>query len=110
MWQPAEGGEAISAAEAGYGTIAGNEGVVSEAALAEGAVAAAPTETAPETEDVDDEESQPRAPEEAALHVDTEVADEAADELASDSDLDEEPAVVRTEEEAEIEETAGDQS
>ena len=36
--------------------------------------------------------------------------DPAADELASDTDLDDEDVVVRGEEEAEIEETAGDQS
>ena len=44
------------------------------------------------------------------MHVDATVADEAADELAADTDLDEEDPGVRTEEEAEIEETAGDQS
>ena len=44
------------------------------------------------------------------MHVDATVADEAADELASDADLDTEDAGTRAEEEAEIEETAGDQS
>ena len=105
MWQPAEGGEAISAAEAGYGTIAGGEAAPETAAAA----ATAP-DVAPETRDLDDEEPQAPAAEEAAVHVDATVADEAADELAADTDLDEEGPGVRTEEEAEIEETAGDQS
>jgi N utilization substance protein A len=98
MWQPAEGGEAISAAEAGYGTIGG-----------EGA-----STVAPETEDTEDEqhdEPAPAAAEDAALHVDDAVADRAADELASDTDLDAETdAAVEAEEEAIIEETAGDES
>ena len=92
-WQPAEGGEAISAAEAGYGTIAGEGAPV-----------------APETADEDAETPAAPAAEEAAMHVDASVADEAADELASDADLDTEDAATRTEEEAEIEETAGDQT
>ncbi|HEY5170452.1 MAG TPA: transcription termination factor NusA [Acidimicrobiia bacterium] len=95
MWQPAEGGQAISAAEAGYGTIAGGE---------------RPVETAPETRDLDDESPAAPAAEEAAVHVDATVADIAADELAADADLDDEDADVRTEEAAEIEETAGEQS
>jgi len=102
MWQPAEGGEAISAAEAGYGTIMGE----------------APAEVAPETGDADDEESVPPDAEDAAMHVDASVADEAADELAADADIEGEEAAIRAEEEAEIEEefeaeieeTAGDES
>src|SRR5437773_7350580 len=54
MWQPAEGGEAISAAEAGYGKVAGGE--------------AAP-EIAPETRDLDDEAPAAPAAEDAAVHV-----------------------------------------
>ena len=95
MWQPAEGGEAISAAEAGYGTIAGGE---------------APAPIAPETRDVDDETPAAPAAEEAAVHVDETVADVAGDELAADADLGAEDSDVRTVAEAEIEETAGDQS
>jgi hypothetical protein len=105
MWQPAEGGEAISAAEAGYGTIVGGE-----AAPETAAVAATTTEVAPETRDLDDEEPLAPAAEDAAVHVAATVADEAGDELAADADLDAEEPDVRTEEEAEIEETAGDQS
>jgi N utilization substance protein A len=98
MWQPAEGGEAISAAEAGYGTIGGD-----------GAA-----QVAPETEDTEDEqhdEPAPAAAEEAAMHVEASDADDAADELASDADLDDETdAGIEAEEEAIIEETAGDES
>jgi N utilization substance protein A len=98
MWQPAEGGEAISAAEAGYGTVG------------EGTPPPAP-EIAPETADLDDEKIEPEAAEEAAVHVDASVADEAADEIASDADIDDEvdPAV-GAEEMAEIEETPGDEN
>jgi len=95
MWQPAEGGQAISAAEAGYGTIAGGE---------------RPAEIAPETRDLDDEATAAPAAEEAAVHVDATVADTAADELAADANIDDEDTDVRAEEVAEIEETAGDQS
>jgi N utilization substance protein A len=107
MWQPAEGGDAISAAEAGYGTIAGGE-PVPEADLPVETPAA---EVTPDTNVTDDdEEAQPIGAEESALHVDASVADEAADELAADADLDTESAATREEEVAEIEETAGDQS
>jgi hypothetical protein len=103
MWQPAGGGEAISAAEAGYGTIAGGD------AIPEAPTAAA-AQTAPGTEDEDAEEPAEPAAEVAAVHVDATVADEAADELAADADLDSEEPGIRAEEEAEIEETPGDQS
>jgi len=102
---PAEGGEAISAAEAGYGTIAGGEAAPETAAAA----ATAP-EVAPETRDLDDEEPLAPAAEEAAVHVDASPADEAADELAAGADLDGADPDVRKVEEAEIEQTAGDQS
>src|SRR5207245_4050344 len=95
MWQPAGGGEAISAAEAGYGTIAGGE---------------APPPVAPETRDLDDEAPAAPAAEEAAVHVDETVADTAGDELAADADLGAQDADVQAEAEAEIDETAGDQS
>jgi transcription termination/antitermination protein NusA len=78
MWQPAEGGEAISAAEAGYGTIG-------EAALDSGV------------------EVVPESPEEAAVHVDDTVEDRAADEIAADADISAEDDDVRAEAEAEIE-------
>ena len=55
------------------------------------------------------------AAEEAAMHVDTDIEDEAADEIAADADLDDadregEDAGTAAEVEAEIEETPGDQS
>jgi N utilization substance protein A len=115
MWQPAEGGEAISAAEAGYGTI-GGDGAPTLAPETKDAATVAPetkdaSAVAPETEDVDDEEPQGAPAEEAALHVDDGAADEAADELAADTDLDAETdTTVEAEEEAIIEETAGDES
>jgi N utilization substance protein A len=95
MWQPAEGGQAISAAEAGYGTIAGGERAA---------------EITPETRDLDDEAPAAPPAEDAAVHVDATVADAAADELAADAEIDGEDADVLVEEVAEIEETAGDQS
>jgi N utilization substance protein A len=102
MWQPAGGGEAISAAEAGYGTVT--------------AGGAAPDGNTPERDDavipVDDTVDTTPPAEEAAVHIDESVADQAADELAADADLDAEDPDVRAEEELEIEEesaiTAGD--
>jgi N utilization substance protein A len=127
MWQPAEGGDAISAAEAGYGTIAGGEVVVNEGVL-EGAVQA-PPEVAPETGDLPDgtgdladEEPGVLGAEDAAMHIDGDPADEAADEIASDSGLGDSgfgdsglgaaavEAAVEAEEEAEREATPGDES
>ncbi len=78
-------------------------------------------EVAPETGDLPDgtgdlADAEPAAPaaEDAAMHVDAGVADEAADEIASGSDLDESAAEngseLRAEEEAEIEQTPGDES
>jgi N utilization substance protein A len=111
MWQPAEGGEAISAAEAGYGTIAAGGEVVA----ADGATEAAP-EIAPETSDLPDgtgdlADEEPAAPaaEEAAMHVDASSEDEAADDVASDAGIDAD-AGVAAEELAKLEETAGDSS
>jgi transcription termination/antitermination protein NusA len=69
MWQPAEGGEAISAAEAGYGTL---DDATSDSGV----------------------QPEPESPEEGAMHVDADDEDIAADELASDSDLEAEPADV----------------
>jgi transcription termination/antitermination protein NusA len=110
MWQPAEGGEAISAAEAGYGTIAGGEVVA-----ADGASAPAP-EVAPETGDLPDgtgdlagEEPAPLAAEDAAMHIDAGDGDEADDEIASDAGIEADPGVA-AQEVAALEETAGDQS
>jgi N utilization substance protein A len=110
MWQPAEGGEAISAAEAGYGTIAGGEVVAGD-----GATAAAP-EVAPETGDLPDgtgdlagEEPALPAAEDAAVHVDAGDGDEVADEIAADAGIDDDPGVAAAEVAA-LEETAGDQS
>jgi hypothetical protein len=89
MWQPAEGGEAISAAEAGYGTLAGSDG--------EGDSEAPPDANA--EDEVEGVETVAPAAEEAALHIEEDAADIAADELASDADLDDE-------EEADIEAAA----
>src|SRR6185503_8774771 len=49
MWQPAEGGEAISAAEAGYATLGGDTPPEAAANAADGAPADAPAEPASET-------------------------------------------------------------
>jgi transcription termination/antitermination protein NusA len=103
MWQPAGGGEAISAAEAGYGTVTAGR-------------SAAPEGITPERDDavigVDDTVDTTPPAEDAAIHVDASIADEAADELAADADLDAEDPDVRAEAELEIEEatatTAGD--
>ncbi|GIU89505.1 MAG: hypothetical protein KatS3mg010_0604 [Acidimicrobiia bacterium] len=85
MWQPAGGGEAISAAEAGYGQVPDEESGL-EAAIEQAAPAA----------------------EEAAMHVEGDPDDVAADELASDSDLDTEDADVRAAAEEAIEEAAAE--
>jgi len=85
MWQPAGGGAAISAAEAGYG----------QAPDEESGLETAVEQVAP-------------AAEEAAMHVEADSADVAADELASDSDLDTEDADVRAEAEEAIEEAAAE--
>jgi N utilization substance protein A len=87
MWQPAGGGDAISAADAGY------------------AIPGAAGESAAETEDVVDIENAGVAAEEGAIHIEESVADIAADELASDADLETEDVDVRAEEELEIEES-----
>ena len=72
MWQPAEGGEAISAEEAGYGSI---------------------EEAEPDAGVTPD----PESPEEGAMHVDASDADEAADEIAADADVETEPVDLREE-------------
>jgi N utilization substance protein A len=104
MWQPAGGGEAISAAEAGYANVTPE---------ASAAATATDDETAGDAiAGVDDTIDETPAAEEAAMHVEEGVEDLAADELAADADLDTEDADVRAEEELEIEEasatTAGD--
>ena len=81
MWQPAEGGEAISADEAGYGSL--DPG---------GTDAGVPPD--------------PESPEEGAMHVDASDADVAADEVAADADLDADEVDVRSEALEEIEEGA----
>jgi transcription termination/antitermination protein NusA len=100
MFQPAGGGEAISAAEAGYATLD----------------LGANTDDAPTTEGVTDaipsggtEEVAPPA-EEAAVHIEDEPVDIAADELASDADLEAEEPDVRAEEEELIEEHPGERA
>jgi len=96
--------------EAGYGTIAGGEVVAGD-----GATLAAP-EVAPETGDLPDgtgdlagEEPAAPAAEDAAVHIDAGDADEAADDIASDTGIDDDPGVA-AQEVAALEETAGDQS
>jgi len=116
MWQPAEGGEAISAAEAGYGTIAGGEVVAADGASTPTPEVAPETGDLPDgTGDLADEEPAPLGAEDAAMHVDATDADEAADEIASDAGVASETgdggdAGVAAEEVAALEETAGDQS
>ena len=79
MWQPAEGGEAISAEEAGYGSLDPGG-----------------TDTGVKPD--------PESPEEGAMHVDASDADVAADEIAADADIDTEALDVQAEALAEIEE------
>jgi N utilization substance protein A len=90
MWQPAGGGEAISAAEAGY---ADAEGIGDSGE--EGALDEADPEAAVEDAGIPAEE--------AAIHIEENAADQAADELASDADLDGEDVDVRAEAEADLE-------
>jgi N utilization substance protein A len=74
MWKPAEG-EAISAAEAGYGTVesSGDERVETG------------VETQAEAEEEVDLEDAGEPAEEAAMHIDETLEDEVADEIASDA-------------------------
>jgi transcription termination/antitermination protein NusA len=102
MWQPAEGGEAISAAEAGYATL--GEGAPTDGATADGAPAEGTTsDGSPDSPDAGEQIAV--APEETAMHVEASVADEAADEIAADADLGTAEADIRTEANQEIEET-----
>jgi transcription termination/antitermination protein NusA len=102
MWQPAEGGEAISAAEAGYATLV---------ELAEGAPerdVQSENEVDPSELDSGVTDTVGLSGEEAAVHVEGETEDLAADEVASDADLDTEDADVREEAEEELEEAAAE--
>jgi N utilization substance protein A len=96
MFQPAGGGEAISAAEAGYATLDGE--VTAAPVASDGA-----SEASDADEGVTDEipaggsERVPVAAEEAAVHLEDEAEDVAVDELASDADLTEEDLDVRAE-------------
>ncbi|HEX5613627.1 MAG TPA: transcription termination factor NusA [Acidimicrobiia bacterium] len=87
MFQPAGGGEAISAAEAGYATLGASDEPAAE----------------PGGNDTTDTPA-----EEAAMHIEASTDDTAADDLASDTDLDDEPAEVRAAAEQAIEETDPD--
>jgi N utilization substance protein A len=97
MFQPAGGGDAISAAEAGYATLA---------------TGADPDEV-PDSEGVTEitpaggEERVVPAAEEAAIHIEDDAEDIAADELASDADLSAEDPDVLIEAEELIEEHPG---
>ena len=103
MWQPAEGGEAISAAEAGYATL--GEAAPTDGSQADGAPAEGTTsDGAPDSPDAGEQIAV--SPEEAAMHIDSSVADEAVDELAAGADLGGETAEIRLEEDNEIEEAA----
>ncbi len=99
MFQPAGGGEAISAAEAGYATLDGD-------------VAAAPASDADEgvTDEIPSGGSErvPVAAEEAALHVEDDTEDLAVDELASDADLTTEDVDVRAEVDGLVEQHPGE--
>jgi N utilization substance protein A len=96
MFQPAGGGEAISAAEAGYATLD------SEVTAAAAAVDAAP-EASDGDEGVTDEipaggsERVPQAAEEAAVHLEEDNEEIALDELASQADLTDEDVEVSAE-------------
>jgi N utilization substance protein A len=97
MFQPAGGGEAISAAEAGYATLgdttlAADSGDDGEAPTSEGV-----------TDEIQGVEDVAPAAEEVAMHVEDGAADLAADELASDADLETEDRDVRAEVDEEIE-------
>src|SRR5690242_5632683 len=86
MFQPAGGGAAISAAEAGYATLGvggSDDETVADSEGASDAIAVGGSET------------QGVAAEEAAVHVEEDALDLAADELASDADLAEEERDVR---------------
>ena len=93
VFLPAGGGEAISAADAGYASTGGAD-------------AGAPGGSGV-TDEVLDEPGGDEVPvasaEEAAVHVESDVADVAADELASAADISGEPDEVAAEMEAEIE-------
>jgi N utilization substance protein A len=95
MWQPAEGGEAISAAEAGYGTLAPGD---ADTASDNGQGADAENDDA-----VVGVEDEAPAAEEAAMHIEDDAADIAADELASDADLDDADADIEVAAEEELE-------
>jgi N utilization substance protein A len=71
MWQPAEGGEAISAAEAGYATLGGDAPPTDAPADAPAAAAAEAVAAPPEP--VKEEEVQPQASEPAAVDVVEEI-------------------------------------
>ncbi|MCU1430440.1 MAG: NusA antitermination factor [Actinomycetia bacterium] len=101
VFQPAGGGDTISAAEAGYATLdlGGNAEAADDQPTSEGVSDAIA---------VDGSESVPPAAEEAAIHVEDDVTDIAADEVASDADLEAEEADVRTEADELIVETASE--
>jgi transcription termination/antitermination protein NusA len=101
VFQPAGGGDAISAAEAGYAT------------LDMGANADEPADPEGRTDVTDvipegGTESVPPSAEEAAIHLEDDSNDIAADEMASDADLNEEEADVRAGVDVEIEETVSE--
>jgi hypothetical protein len=62
-------------------------------------------ETVETEDDVVALEDTPVAPEEAAMHIDETVADEAADELAADADLSAEAPEIAAEEALELEQS-----
>ena len=98
MWQPAEGGEAISAAEAGYGTIGG-----------EGAPRPPHPRPRRRRADADAEAPEPR-PETAAVHDRRDRRRRGRRRARIRRRSRHRGCRTRAEEEAEIEETAGDQS
>jgi transcription termination/antitermination protein NusA len=94
MFQPAGGGEAISAAEAGYATL---DGEVTAAPIAtDGAPAASDADEGVTDEiPVGGSERVPVAAEEAAVHLEDDNEEIAIDELASQADLTTEDPDVR---------------
>jgi len=91
VFQPAGGGEAISAEDAGYSSTAVPDDLIGSGV----------------TDEVLDEpggdEAAVDTAEESAVHMEDDVAELAADELAADADLSDEPAEVASEMEDEIE-------
>jgi transcription termination/antitermination protein NusA len=107
MFQPAGGGEAISAAEAGYATL-DSEVTASAVSSDNGAEPSDADEGVTDEIPAGGSERVPVSAEEAAVHLEDDSADLAIDELASEADLSTEDGDVRTEVDALVEERPGE--